>query len=94
MPFHGAIIAVFIIAFINQRFLEATGDNISKVQRLGAISYIWKDEIENFNLFTFLLGHGEDAAANLMLKTQIVISEFSTTDNEYVLIAYNYGFVF
>lgn len=98
-----AIIVVFLIsapgrnmvAYIKERFFAAFDeDDASSGQRLGALQYVWNDEIENFNLFTFLFGHGEDAAANLMLKTQIYISEFSTTDNEYVLIAYNYGFVF
>lgn len=98
-----AVVVIFLVShlgktmleFIRERFLQALDDNdVSSNQRLGALQYVWNDEIENFNLFTFLFGHGEDAAANLMLKTQIYISDFSSTDNEYVLIAYNYGFVF
>lgn len=76
------------------RFEEATGDSISRTQRLGAITYILNDEWKNFNPFTFLFGHGEDAASKLMLRTTINIENFSTTDNEYLLILYNYGFVF
>lgn len=83
-----------IISSIYQRFEEGTGDNVSRVQRLGAIAYIWNDVVVNFNPLKFLFGHGEDAAANLMLKTTIVFNQFSTTDNQYALIAYNYGFIF
>lgn len=82
-----------IITQILIRFGEATSDNISRTQRLGAIMYILNDEFNNFNLLTFLFGHGEDAAARLMLRTTINIKNFSTTDNEYMLILYNYGMV-
>lgn len=76
------------------RFEEATGDAVSRTQRLGAIAYILNAEFENFNPLSFMLGHGEDAAAKLRLGTMINIKDFSTTDNEYLLILYNYGFVF
>ena len=85
-----------IINAIGSRFQEATADNVSRVQRLGAISYFWEDFVDNFNLITpvtLMLGHGEDAAANFMLNTSIVFNNFSTTDNEYLLVIYNYGLI-
>ena len=82
-----------LTADIISRFQEASGDNVSKVQRLGAIAYFWEDYVENFNLITLLFGHGEDAAARFMLKTAIVFQNFSTTDNEYLLVVYNYGLI-
>lgn len=82
-----------MIAAITERFAQASGDNVSKVQRLGAISYFATKVIDEFNPITFLLGHGEDAAANVMLETSIVFKNFSTTDNQYLLIFYNYGLI-
>lgn len=82
-----------MIEAITERFAEASGDNVSKVQRLGAISYFVTKVIDEFNPITFLFGHGEDAAANAMLTTTIVFKNFSTTDNQYLLIFYNYGLI-
>lgn len=75
------------------RFAQAIGDDVAKVQRLGAISYFATKVINEFNPITFLLGHGEDAAANVMLETSIVFKNFSTTDNQYLLVFYNYGLI-
>lgn len=63
------------------------------ISLLGAISYFATKVIDEFNPITFLLGHGEDAAANVMLETSIVFKNFSTTDNQYLLIFYNYGLI-
>ena len=82
-----------MIAAVVGRFAQATGDNVSKVQRLGTISYFASKIIDDFNPITFLLGHGEDAAANVMLETSIAFKNFSTTDNQYLLIFYNYGLI-
>lgn len=98
----GILLAVFLmsapgkdlLASIFLRFAEGTGSNVSRVQRLGAASYIWKEMISHGNPVTLLFGHGEDAAARAMLKTNIVVRNFSTTDNEYLLVMYNYGIIF
>lgn len=72
---------------------ENINNDISSMQRLGSIEYVFNQLGEEFNPVTLLLGHGEDAAKRLMLSTQISISDFSTTDNEYLLILYNYGLI-
>lgn len=104
--FYGAIIVIVLLGFmvsgpvkemisqIMTRFEEATGGSVSRTQRLGSIAYILNAEFKNFNPLSFMFGHGEDAAARMMLGTVININDFSTTDNEYLLILYNYGFVF
>lgn len=43
-----------MIAAITERFAQASGDNVSKVQRLGAISYFATKVIDEFNPITFL----------------------------------------
>lgn len=42
-------------------------------------------------LFWFIFGHGEDMASQLLLETTISIKDMSATDNQYILIFYNYG---
>lgn len=74
------------------RFAGSLSD-VSGTQRLGSIAYIFNDLIVNFNPITMFFGHGEDAAGRLMLNTTIDIDNFSTTDNEYLLILYNYGVI-
>lgn len=97
------IATVFIITFffqtnygevlidtISSRFSNLSKD-LSSTQRLGTIAYIQGDIVNNINPLTFLLGHGEDSAAYFMLNTVIDIENFSSTDNQYLLIFYNYG---
>lgn len=94
------ILIVIVVSPIGQRVIKMVAmrftnlfEDISSTQRLGSIVYIFNNLVEEFNPFTLLFGHGEDAAAQLMLKTTININNFSTTDNEYLLILYNYGLI-
>ena len=66
---------------------------MSEGQRIGSIIYILKDFIFNSNFIQMIIGHGYLASCDKMLQVVIVIENFSTTDNQFLTILYDYGLV-
>ena len=86
-PFGGKLIGA-----IESRFLNLFSD-VSATQRLGTIGLFAEIASEDLNPITMLFGHGEDTASRLLLQNTINIKDFTTTDNAYVSIFYNYGLI-
>ena len=61
------LIIVFTLSSIWSRFQEATVYNVSRVKRLGAISYFWTDFVEDFNSITLVFGPGKEQQQILCL---------------------------
>lgn len=91
------IILVFLnykynfLGIITERFLYLQTDNVSLTQRLGSIEFVGKEYLSG-NILQILFGFGNRASANLMRNTIISIVGFSTTDNQYISLIYNFGF--
>lgn len=79
-----------VIETIISRF-SGVKETVAYTQRFGTIKLFLNDLKNNFNLFWFIFGHGEDMASQLLLETTISIKDMSATDNQYILIFYNYG---
>lgn len=88
-------ITVKIFNEIFQRFITVTNDNygdISRLQRLGAIELVTNHMLNN-GITNFLFGNGYSSVAEFMRNNTVVISNFSTTDNQYFTMFYEFGFI-
>lgn len=84
-----------IIKQIIQRFITVTSDSygdISRLQRIGTIKLI-NNYMVNNGLINFLFGNGLGSAKDFMMNHKILIDNFVTTDNQYLSIFYETGFV-
>ena len=79
---------IMIHSLIELRF-SGTMNSLSATQRLGTIMYF----LQNFKLDEFIFGKGYGASSLSMLNTKITLENFSTTDNQYVSIIYDFGVV-
>lgn len=75
---------------IADRFLYLKADNVSFTQRIGSIAIIIKSYFSG-NIFQIFFGFGNRASAYLMRSITISIAGFSTTDNQYISLIYNFG---
>lgn len=69
--------------------ITGTMESVSATQRLGTIGYM----IQNIGLLGFLYGHGNGQGGAFLSSTTIVLSNFATTDNQYVSILYDFGLI-
>ena len=76
--------------FVSTRFAEL-GTDVSYSQRSGAIAYILHRFL-NRPLF-WLTGNGYGSSRITMLDTTVEISGFSTVDNGFLAMVYEYGFL-
>lgn len=81
-----------LVNIIYSRFSIVSGST-SAIQRLGAIDYVLKDMHNNSSVLNILFGHGHGASGALMAGTKIVLDDFSTTDNQFITVLYDYGFL-
>lgn len=72
--------------------LSSLGGSTSLSQRSGTIMVFIRQLMDEFDL-RFIFGHGHEASYYFMLENRIVINNFATTDNEWISILYNYGFL-
>lgn len=70
--------------------LDSMLESASATQRLGSIQLVFK----NLNIFTFVFGNGYGSMKELMLENFITIANFSTSDNQYITLIYDYGLLF
>lgn len=82
-----------IVLDVIERFSTAEINSVSKTQRLGSIYYIFQRIYNEFDLVKFFIGHGAGESTAAMLQTTIDIKNFSTTDNQFVTILYDYGLI-
>lgn len=81
-----------IIDSILSRFLFEDGSDLSKVQRLGAMSNVLNNISENpINIF---IGNGVYASSEFMLNNTVVLKEVKFMDNMYLTAIYNFGFLY
>ena len=90
--FFKSSIGANLIEIVSTR-LSLVGDDTSTIQRLGSIQYILENLGTERNPLTLFLGHGEGASGILMKNTVISWKNFGMTDNEYLLILYDYGLI-
>lgn len=81
-----------MVGMITDRF-ENLLDNVSATQRLGAIAYIATSYVNEADYLGLLLGHGTGMAGSKIASVNIVIQGFTTVDNQYVTILYDYGII-
>ncbi|WP_415522930.1 O-antigen ligase family protein [Clostridium sp.] len=92
------IFSNYILSVINiilQRIITATNNSygdVSRLQRLGTIRIIYNYMLNN-GIVNFLFGNGFKSVNIFMLNNPVVISGFSTTDNQYLSFFYDFGFL-
>lgn len=69
--------------------ITGTMKSVSASQRLGTIGYM----IQNIGLLGFFYGHGNGQGGAFLSSKTIVLSNFATTDNQYVSILYDFGLI-
>jgi hypothetical protein len=84
--FSGVIYNKFLAAISNNY------DDISRIQRLGTIKEIVNYMLNN-GVANFLLGNGFRTVESFMQSHTVVISGFTTTDNQYMSFFYEFGFL-
>lgn len=77
-----------ITQLINNR-ISGTMGSISALQRLGTIGYM----LFHIGLYGLLIGHGNGKGGEFLKNTTIMLSNFGTTDNQFISILYDFGIV-
>ncbi len=91
--FQNQISNIFNLIF--ERIVVITDDSygdVSRLQRLGTIKAI-NYYMTNNGITNFLFGNGIGSVNQFMINNPISISGFTTTDNQYLSIFYNFGFM-
>lgn len=86
---------VDIWGLIYKKFITATSDSygdVSRLQRLGTITDIEQYMFNNGSI-NFLFGNGFGTMTDFMKNIYVVIMNFPTSDNQYLSIFYEFGFV-
>lgn len=86
---------LFILNKIYLKMITSTSDSygdISRLQRLGTVNLIYSYMISN-GVINFLFGNGLGSVAKFMINHPIVLSGFTTTDNEFMNLFYEFGFI-
>lgn len=86
---------VYILNEVFQRFVTVTDDSygdVSRLQRTGTIELI-NNYMTSNGIINFLFGNGYSSVNKFMIDHTIVISGFSTTDNQYLSFFYDFGII-
>lgn len=84
-----------VIYNITNRFISITDDSYgdgSRIQRLGAIEVIYEGMKEKGPLI-FVFGNGINSSREFMENNTVLISGFSSADNQYATFFYEFGFI-
>lgn len=82
-----------VLNLIVERFKEFTTTSTRSItQRTGIVDLIWR-ELSDSNIFSLLFGHGHEATYYLLKNNTIYIKDFTTTDNEWLSLLFNYGII-
>lgn len=71
--------------------LNNIGNDNSYIQRSGTLNYFVQMFFSITEIPFLLIGHGQGSADSFMKHIDIITSGFTTTDNQYISILYNYG---
>ena len=81
-----------IFESIINRFTYNFFNDVSRIQRISTINLILKNSIKN--PFYIIMGHGFKTVGTFMLNNKIIISGFTSTDNQYMTFIYEFGYIF
>jgi hypothetical protein len=98
IAFFSAIFNNDILVVLNKMYskiITATSDNYndpSRLQRLGSINVIYR-YMTNNGVINFLFGNGLGSVEKFMVNNTVLISGFTTTDNQFMSFFYEFGFI-
>lgn len=84
----------FVLSQITGRFgdsLSSDSTDLSNLQRTLTIKELLI-QVNHSNFFQIIFGHGMGTSSQWMLQNPMILSNFSTTDNQYLSFVYDFGY--